>query len=107
MASAKTLRTIVAGFIVFLFFYMAIIPTGSSKKKKGVINEHPTQEVTGTKTTKKACPEEMYTMEDVKKHTKCSLRDTKNNDLWLVIDDKVYDVTQWSEYFLNTLIFLN
>ncbi len=97
MASAKTLRTIVAGFIVFLFFYLAVIPTGSSKKKK-VIEEHPTQEENNVK-TKKTCPEEMYTMDDVKKHTKCSLKDTKNNDLWLVIDDKVYDVTPWSMYF--------
>jgi cytochrome b involved in lipid metabolism len=98
MASAKTLRTIVAGFIVFLFFYLAVIPTGSSKKKK-VIEEHPTQEETDGKAKKKVCPEEMYTMDDVKKHTKCSLKDTKNNDLWLVIDDKVYDVTPWSMYF--------
>lgn len=42
------------------------------------------------------CPKDTeYEFEEIRKHISCSLREPEKNDLWLLIDGHVYNVTDW------------
>jgi len=44
-----------------------------------------------------ACPETFFTAADIAAHKKCDFGHGKY-DLWLVINENVYDVTDWAPY---------
>lgn len=44
-----------------------------------------------------ACPETFFTAADILAHSKCDFN-KGNFDLWLVINENVYDVTDWALY---------
>jgi len=44
-----------------------------------------------------ACPETFFTAADILAHKKCDFGQGKY-DLWLVINENVYDVTEWAPY---------
>lgn len=42
------------------------------------------------------CASSTYYTSDVLQHAKCTFSDPDANDLWIVIDGRVYDVSKWS-----------
>jgi hypothetical protein len=51
------------------------------------------------------CSQAAYYVSDVLRHSKCSLSDPDSNDIWIVVDGKVYDVSAWGalEIYIHRL----
>ena len=86
-SSNKTLKLAVAAIIAMVMLYL-ILPK-SPIRDSGTSN--------GNTPRDKKCPSKEYTASDIRAHTSCSIVDPDANDLFLVIDGQVYDVSSWSK----------
>lgn len=79
-------KAIAAVAIVSVFVLLYVLTSGNNDKqlitKKDVVD-----------TSK--CDTALITVQQVAEHNKCSLTNYQSNDFWIIVDDHVYDVTDW------------
>lgn len=73
----------ILSFIAFVFYGLPLLRKGAAAPPKPIIKAGD-------------CSQAEYYVSDVLHHAKCSFSDPDSNDLWIVVDAKVYDVSSWS-----------
>jgi hypothetical protein len=104
--NTKQIRLLVAillGLLVIYVFVFSNRPEPLAPPEKPFTPEDEQQsEFSNTKKNRDVdsfgCPYGVeYEFDEIIKHIKCSIREPEKNDLWLLIDGRVYNVTDWSK----------
>jgi hypothetical protein len=102
----KQIRLLVAILLGLFVLYVFIFPnrpeTIAPPEKPFTPEDEQQSEFVNPKKTRDVdsfgCPKNVeYEFDEIIKHIKCSISEPEKNDLWLLIDGRVYNVTDWSE----------
>lgn len=87
---SKSLRpkAVIAICIIGALFLLYLLTSGGSDSNNSKSDKKPTLDTS-------KCETAALTLEDLKQHTKCSLRDYESNDFWISINGYVFDVSHF------------